>query len=162
MKLGVSKGRVQLLHVVQGAVGVTDDPSVVYTALLGSCVAVCAHDTVAGLGGMAHFQFPGAGGDSRFGGVAVDDLIQRLKTLGAQPGRLSVKLFGGARMHEGLHEMGGRNVDFVQKLLADMAVQVVDCDLGKDAVRRITYRPCSGESSIVIQPQGMPIAAMAG
>ena len=45
-------------HVVQGDYEVTDDPDVVLTTVLGSCVACCVHDTAIGIGGMNHFLLP--------------------------------------------------------------------------------------------------------
>lgn len=55
------------IHVVQGEQYVTDDPEVVLTTILGSCVAACMRDPVAGIGGMNHFLLPDGAKD---GGVA--------------------------------------------------------------------------------------------
>lgn len=50
------------IHVGQGEHLVTSDPNVVLSTVLGSCVAMCLRDPVAGVGGMNHFLLPeGAG-----------------------------------------------------------------------------------------------------
>ena len=47
------------LHVVQGEYAVSGDPDVMMGTILGSCVAACVRDPVAGVGGMNHFLLPG-------------------------------------------------------------------------------------------------------
>lgn len=162
MEMAAGEGPVRLLHVVQGALGVTDDPSVEYTALIGSCVIVCAHDPVAKLGGMTHFQFPGDGGDGRFGGVAISGLIQRLLDMGAQSDRLEVKLFGGAKVDEGCRDIGKSNAEFALEILAQSGAIILASDLGADTVRRVMFRPTTGDSTAIIQTPDMPIEALAG
>ena len=46
------------IHVGQGEHHVTDDPSVMLTTILGSCVALCLRDPVTRVGGMNHFLLP--------------------------------------------------------------------------------------------------------
>ena len=50
------------IHIVQGEYKVSDDPNAVVSTLLGSCVAACIRDPVAGVGGMNHFLLPGEDG----------------------------------------------------------------------------------------------------
>src|ERR1700677_3641807 len=47
------------VHVIQGQFYVTDEPQVVLSTLLGSCVAACIRDPFACVGGMNHFLLPG-------------------------------------------------------------------------------------------------------
>ena len=47
------------INIIQGEYYVTDDPSVMVSTLLGSCVAACLRDPVAGVGGINHFLLPG-------------------------------------------------------------------------------------------------------
>ncbi|MEG1028908.1 MAG: chemotaxis protein CheD, partial [Brevundimonas sp.] len=68
------------VHVGQGEHLVTSDPDVVLSTVLGSCVAMCLRDPVAGVGGMNHFMLPegaGAGTDAgrRYGAYAMELLI---------------------------------------------------------------------------------------
>jgi chemotaxis protein CheD len=58
---GVGERRI---HVIQGEFRVTDDPNVVFTTILGSCVAACMRDPDAQVGGMNHFLLPGSNDQS--------------------------------------------------------------------------------------------------
>ena len=55
------------IHLVQGEYKVSDDPRVVFSTILGSCVGACIRDPVRGVGGMNHFLLPGpeVGADAR-------------------------------------------------------------------------------------------------
>ena len=56
------------VHVGQGEHYVTADPTVMLTTILGSCVAMCLRDPVAGGGGMNHCLVPeGAGSGAEAG-----------------------------------------------------------------------------------------------
>ncbi len=48
------------VHVIQGEYKVFNDPNIVLSTILGSCVAACMRDPVAGVGGMNHFLLPGS------------------------------------------------------------------------------------------------------
>lgn len=160
MGLAISNMSVRLLHVVQGTVGVTDDPGLTYCALLGASVVVCLCDPVARLGGMAHFEFPGDGDGARFAAPALQMLMQQLQTRGGRLDRAEAKLFGGAKIHDGAGDMGKRTTDFALPALQDRGVTVVGADIGADAVRRVKYIPTLGQSVVVMQVKGMPIAPL--
>ena len=50
------------VHVGQGEHFITSDPNVVLSTILGSCVAMCVRDPLAGVGGMNHFLLPEGSG----------------------------------------------------------------------------------------------------
>ncbi len=58
------------------------------TTILGSCVAVCMWDPTRGVGGMNHFMLPlttaGTAAGPRFGAVAMEQLVAKLRSLGAR------------------------------------------------------------------------------
>ena len=75
--------RERLVHVVQGQFQISDDPGVVLTTVLGSCVAACVRDPLLGIGGMNHFLLPGDASkpvDSmKYGLYSMELLINGLK-----------------------------------------------------------------------------------
>ena len=92
------------VHIIQGEYKVVSDPDVVLSTILGSCVAACLRDPVAGVGGMNHFLLPGSGNASLGGGDAtrygvhlMELLINGLLKKGARRDRLEAKVFGGAK-----------------------------------------------------------------
>jgi chemotaxis protein CheD len=124
-QLGLTEQRV---HIVQGQQHVDNDPNVVLTTILGSCVAACMWDPEAGIGGMNHFLLPGTVSEAKPGGSVpsslrygvhlMELLVNALLRRGAQRERLQAKLFGGACMIRGLTDVGAMNAAFAEKFLA--------------------------------------------
>lgn len=138
------------VHVVQGGHAVSVDPKVCMTTILGSCVAACLWDPVAGIGGMNHFLLPeapdGAPGDRRYGVQAMELLINALLARGARRDRIRAKVFGGARMSAGMADIGGRNGAFIQRFLTDEGIPLDSASLGGLSARRIQFWPTTGRA----------------
>lgn len=56
----ITEGAARRVHIIQGEYKVLNDPNAVLSTILGSCVAACLRDPVAGVGGMNHFLLPGS------------------------------------------------------------------------------------------------------
>jgi chemotaxis protein CheD len=129
----------------------TREPALV-TTILGSCVAVCLWDEVAGAGGMNHYLLPeGSGTDAdalRFGSVATEALIDRLLRLGAQRGRLRAKVFGGARISASFKgqtpHLGATNVARALEVLAREGLRVDARDTGGERGRKLLFQTDDG------------------
>ena len=140
------------IHIVQGEYRVSDDPNVVVSTLLGSCVAACIRDSVAGVGGMNHFLLPGEDGRDRsreaerYGDYLMELLVNGLMQKGAHRDRLEAKLFGGARMMRGLSDIGAKNAEFAERYLQYEGIRLVAKDLGGQQGRRLQYWPVSGRA----------------
>ncbi len=139
------------VNIVQGEYKVSDDPEVVLATLLGSCVAACIRDPVKGIGGMNHFLLPGGDVGSsrdseRMGVHLMELLLNGLMRQGAQRERLEAKLFGGARMMQGLSDIGAKNAAFARKFLEYEGIKVVGGDTGGNLGRRIQFWPGSGRA----------------
>jgi chemotaxis protein CheD len=139
-----------VVQIMQGDFYVTDSPDEVLTTILGSCVAACIRDPVAGVGGMNHFLLPeGSGADSgaqRFGVNAMEMLINGILSRGGDRRRLEAKLFGGANVMAGLSNVGTHNADFARRFLEDEGIYLVGEDVGGTAPRRIQFWPASGRA----------------
>jgi chemotaxis protein CheD len=147
------------IHIVQGEHCVDNDPATVLTTILGSCIAACLWDGVAGIGGMNHFLLPGDGaararqpaGDAMPAGVhAMALLVNELLRRGAQRGRLKAKLFGGARMLKGLTDIGELNASFAQRFLREEGIPLVGGSLRGGQGRRIQFWPATGRARQVL------------
>ncbi|NJC39814.1 chemotaxis protein CheD [Brevundimonas alba] len=139
------------VHVGQGEHQVTDDPSVLLTTILGSCVSMCLRDPVAGVGGMNHFLLPegqGGGTDAgrRYGAYAMEVLINDCLKAGGRRDRLEAKLFGGGRMFDALRDVGQANADFAERFLRDEGIAHVGGSLRGAGGRRVQYWPVSGRA----------------
>ncbi len=138
------------IHVIQGEHYVTDDPEVMLTTILGSCVAACMRDPEAGIGGMNHFLLPDtndrAGTAMRFGAHAMELLINDILRRGGKRHRLEAKLFGGGRMFDGLTDVGEANASFAERFLKDENVPVLGGSLRGGQARRVQFWPVSGRA----------------
>ena len=74
------------VHVIQGQYHVSSEADLVLTTILGSCVAACVRDPVAGVGGMNHFLLPGEDGGEvlRYGVQSMELLVNALLSSGAR------------------------------------------------------------------------------
>jgi chemotaxis protein CheD len=139
------------IHVIQGEHYVTDDPEVMLTTVLGSCVAACLRDPDAGIGGMNHFLLPDSdssvgGASVRFGTHAMELLINDILRRGGKRHRLQAKLFGGGRMFNGLSDVGESNASFAERFLRDEGVPVLGGSLRGPQARRVQFWPVSGRA----------------
>jgi chemotaxis protein CheD len=120
--------------------------------VLGSCVAACIRDPVAGIGGMNHFMLPesadgvwgAANATMRYGNFAMERLINDILRGGGLRSRLEVKVFGGAAMVAGSSMVGHQNADFVEAYLEAENMAVAASHLRGSHARRIDYTPLSG------------------
>lgn len=119
---------------------------------LGSCVAACIRDPVAGIGGMNHFLLPevpdgtddGANAAARYGSVAMELLINQILASGGRRNRLEVKVFGGAKVIDTTLDIGAKNAAFALTYIRREGLNLVGQDLGGAMARRIHYFPSTG------------------
>jgi chemotaxis protein CheD len=141
------------VHVIQGEHAVSTDAEAILTTVLGSCVAACMHDPIAGVGGMNHFLLAEDRGGvaigeeaMRYGAFAMEVLINDLMKLGARRDRLQAKLFGGAKLFDSLGDVGGANASFAKRFIDLENIPLVASSLGGPHARRVEFWPVSGRA----------------
>jgi len=140
------------VHLMEGEFRVSRDPNVVLTTVLGSCVAACLRDPVAGIGGMNHFLLPGnadraqAHDAERYGVHLMELLVNGLMNKGAQRERLEAKLFGGAKTIFKSSDVGAMNACFAENFLRKEGISVIGGSLGGPVGRRVEYWPVTGRA----------------
>jgi chemotaxis protein CheD len=137
------------ITIYAGDVTTSVEPVVLHT-LLGSCVAVCLWDPLLRAGGMNHILLPGGRLDpdnSRYGGNAMELLINGLMKLGCDRYRLLAKAFGGANVLAGLKQIstGDMNTAFVRKYLSDEGIPLVAQRLGGTHGVQVRFSTDTGE-----------------
>ncbi|CZT34176.1 chemoreceptor glutamine deamidase CheD [Rhizobium sp. 9140] len=144
---------VKRVHVIQGEYKVVTDPDVVLSTILGSCVAACMRDPVAGVGGINHFLLPGSaeamssGGDAtRYGVHLMELLINGLLKKGARRDRLEAKIFGGAKTIARFSNVGEQNALFARRFLQDEGIPIVGESTGGEHGRKLEYWPVTGRA----------------
>ncbi len=142
---------------------VSDDPmSIIATYSLGSCIAVCASDPAAGVGGLLHFMLP----DSRispekanlkpfmFADTGIPFLFREMVRLGAVQKRIVVKAVGGAEGFDstGIFNIGKRNIVAVRKLLWQYGIIAGPSELGGTGYRTVFLTIATG--SVLVKTAG--------
>ncbi|MEK0084990.1 chemotaxis protein CheD [Benzoatithermus flavus] len=135
-------------HVPPGEYGVSTEPDVVLSTLLGSCVAACLYDPEARVGGLNHFLLPEGKENLLYGNHAMEVLLNAILTHGGRRRSIVAKIFGGARMvaHavSPIVNVGQRNVEFVRLYLAKEEFPLLSEDVGGTEARRIWMHPATG------------------
>ena len=156
-----------MITVAQGSQAVSDDADAVMTTVLGSCVAACLFDPVRRVGGMNHFLLPAPGPHASrrivYGTQAMELLINAMLKLGSRKGDIRAKLFGGARVMDGLSDIGAANIGFAVQFLLDEDIPCVARSLGGSQARRVRFWPTTGRASqrIVAPTQAFETATAA-
>lgn len=158
--------RLTSVLVTQGEYRISEDPEVVLATLLGSCVAACIRDPVAGVGGMNYFLLADGSATGtrynaeRYGVHAMELLVNGLLKRGAQRQRLEAKLFGGAKTMDGLNDVGAANARFARAFVEREGIALVgECLLGTRG-RRIRFWPVSGRARRIFISEPVPTRAV--
>ncbi|WP_371039007.1 MULTISPECIES: chemotaxis protein CheD [unclassified Rhodosalinus] len=143
-------------HVIQGEFRVADGPDDVFVTVLGSCIATCLTDRVAGVGGMNHFLLPHdtvpGGKETRYGINAMELLINAILKSGGALHRLEAKVFGGANTTGSRLGIGDANAEFAFWFLRNEGIRCVGYDVGGTRARKLRYWPRSGIAQQMVLP----------
>jgi chemotaxis protein CheD len=126
---------------------------------LGSCVAVCAYDFIAKVGGIAHVMLPLSSmaaenkNRAKFGDTALPYLLEEIEKIGGNIHRLDVKLVGGAEMfvHEIKNErlkIGKRNLEVIEEVCQRFGLRISGRCVGGNSGRSVTIDLESGEVQV--------------
>lgn len=127
----------------------------VLTTVLGSCVAACIRDSVAGIGGMNHFMLPIHSSVSsweqtkvntatRYGNFAMEYVINEILKYGGKRQNLEVKIFGGGKIMSNMVNIGQQNIEFIKQYIRIENLNLLAEDLGDVYPRKILFYPASG------------------
>ena len=123
---------------------------------VGSCVAICIHDSMKMCGGLAHIMLPDSAIapheplPAKFADTAVPTLVKAIGGLGGNQRRLSAKIAGGANMFPNMNALniGSKNIEAVKIALAKHKIRLIAEDVGGSSGRRITFNIASGVATV--------------
>jgi chemotaxis protein CheD len=140
-----------VIYLYPAALVVPDKPAFVHT-ILGSCVSVCLFDKVKKTGGINHFMLPLWNGDGlatpKFGNIAIEKLIEKMKLAGSKKEHLIAKVFGGGEVIEyssKTFNIGLRNITIAFEILNELKIPVVSQSTGGKLGRKIIFNTHTGE-----------------
>jgi chemotaxis protein CheD len=125
----------------------------ILSTLLGSCVSVCLWDIKMKFGGMNHFILPlwnGTGlASPKFGNIAIEVLIDKMKLLGSHKENMVAKIFGGASMlnsQSQTYNIGMRNVELAQSMLSTAGINIIASSIGGVKGRKVLFNTNTGDA----------------
>ncbi len=138
-----------------GQLFVATEPTAV-TTILGSCVAVCIWQSALGIGGINHYLLPmgsrTASAGSRYGNIAIEQLLDRLERAGTSRTGLQAKVFGGACVLDAMRgredHLGAKNVEIARTVLAGAGIPVISSDVGGGRGRKLVFYPHDGNALV--------------
>jgi len=150
-----------MINVGLAEISVSKESSDVLTVLgLGSCIALCAFDPIARVGGLAHLVLPRARVTSdelsargKYIDTGVPWLLQKMYKLGAQKSNLILKITGGARMlnipgNNNILDIGGKNIAQIKETLSKEGLRTCGDDLGGGLGRSVRFYVESGKIQV--------------
>lgn len=120
---------------------------------VGSCVAICLHDTINKCGGLAHIMLPYANGNSlelpyKYANTAVPTLAESIRKMNNDKVRLIAKIAGGASMFSDIKchliNIGRKNVDAVKESLKANNIPLLAEDVGGNHGRKVSFNTATG------------------
>ncbi len=131
-----------------------ENPRILTTPALGSCVAVVLYEMDLKIGGMAHVMLPDSNksrkkqNPAKFADTAIRKMIRALERKGADRDKLVAKIIGGAHMFNGnsglVQDIGMRNVEAAKSVLKHEGIRVISEDTGEDYGRSVEFHTCNG------------------
>jgi len=161
MSLGFNSQAETIVTVVQGDYFVTDDPAVIITTVLGSCISVCLFDSTAHVGGMNHFLLADHGNtasdDLKYGVNAMELLINKVIRAGAERHQLQAKVFGGGRITDHARDIGASNAQFAIEFLDREGIPCLSKSVGGNKARRVRFYPTTGAAKQLLIAETLPV-----
>jgi chemotaxis protein CheD len=135
-----------------------DSSAEIVTYSLGSCLGVTVYDPVRKIGGLLHLMLPDSRIDSAkavsspfmFVDTGVPRLFHAAYNLGADRSRLVINVAGGAQLldQQGIFNIGSRNFDALEKLLAQNGLRPHAVDVGGLSSRTVRLDLADGRVTV--------------
>ena len=150
-------------------VGISDwkvckNPDILVTYALGSCIGTCLYDKYTGIAGLSHIMLPdstaiidSAGARAKFADKALPDMLDYMKSLGANPAGITAKIAGGAVMFQNTSakfNIGARNIEAVKAALSRLRIPIIAEDTGLNYGRTVTFFAENGSVEISSNVKG--------
>jgi chemotaxis protein CheD len=144
--------------VKMGSLAVSGSSDSMLSTFVGSCVALCLYDPVAKVGGLAHVMLPDSrgrgvpeGSEAKYADYALNTMLQKMTSLGAEKDRIISKIAGGAKMFsnenadDSLFNVGERNSSAIKKLLGQLNIPLSGEILGAHSGRWVKFELATGK-----------------
>ena len=153
------------IEVGMGEAVVSENNEAMFVTFVGSCVALCLHDRLSKIGGMAHIMLPQRHQDKKipdpknvgkYADVAIEILLQIMSAHGAKVNRIKAKMAGGAQIFSNekgndSFNIGNRNIESVKNILKRKGIPLIGEEVGMNHGRWVQFDVHTGEVLVKAQ-----------
>ncbi|HYG40587.1 MAG TPA: chemotaxis protein CheD, partial [Cytophagales bacterium] len=115
-------------------------------------------------GGINHYMLSFWNGEGlaspKFGNIAIEKLIKKMKEMGSENKNLQAKIFGGAEVLENMKggfKIGELNIKTAEEILKHEKIPIVGFSVGGKKGRKIIYCTNTGEVLMKYINKGYPV-----
>jgi chemotaxis protein CheD len=148
----IDEQEVHLTHYLYPSAIFADKKPYKVSTVLGTCVAVCLHDTKLNIGGINHYMLPLWNGEGlaspKYGNIAIEKLLEKMYQLGSEKKNLVAKVFGGKEAEDektSVFNIGKRNFELAIEKLKKEDIRIVSQSIGGLYGRKLLYSTNNGE-----------------
>jgi chemotaxis protein CheD len=147
--------------VKMGSLAISGSSGSTLSTFVGSCVALCLYDPVAKVGGLAHVMLPDSrgrgipdGNEAKYADHALNTMLQRMTSMGAEKARIISKIAGGAKMFtnensdDSLFNVGERNCSAIKRLLEQTNIPLAGELVGSHSGRWVKFDLATGSVKV--------------
>jgi putative nucleotidyltransferase with HDIG domain len=150
-------------HVFSGSYTVSNDTSLIYEALLGTCVGIAAFDKKNSIGGLLHILLPEPVSASypdspeKYASTALPMFLEELVNQGSTYENLEIVIAGGALVGPVSHQdialnIGGRTIEIVKAILKAKNISVNRSETGGFFSCNLSLNMGNGDIKIIPKP----------
>lgn len=145
-----------IIKVGMADMNIVQDPGILTTLGLGSCVGIVLYDQFAKTAGLVHIMLPSSKhiknneNKAKFADTGIELLLSKMIQKGCNKARIVAKIAGGSQMfsfqsNNDMMKIGQRNVIATKEILSTLNVPIIAEDTGGNYGRTIEFRPSSGK-----------------
>lgn len=145
-----------ITKVGMAAMDITEDPGIITTLGLGSCVGIILYDPVKKVAGLVHIMLPSSkhiknnGNKAKFADTGIQLLLDKMIERGCNKSRITAKIAGGSQMfsfqsNNDLMKIGERNVIATKETLKMLNIPIIAEDTGGNYGRTIEFYTSNGK-----------------
>lgn len=145
-----------IIKVGMAEFSIIQEPGILTTLGLGSCVGIILYDQFVKIGGLAHIMLPSSKqiknneNKAKFADTGTQLLLDKMLTTGCNKIRITAKIVGGSQMftfqtNNDMMKIGQKNVQATKEILNSLKIPIIAEDTGGNYGRTIEFHTTDGK-----------------
>lgn len=146
----------KIIKVGMAELDIVQEPGILTTLGLGSCVGIILYDKVIKTGGLAHIMLPNSRqiknneNKAKFADTGIQLLLEKMLAQGCNKTRIIAKIAGGSQMfsfqsNNDMMKIGQRNIVATREVLGSLKIPIIAEDTGGNYGRTIEFHTTNGK-----------------